>query len=89
MSSRLLFLPVVHRYIIIQAMNAVNRANYVKDGVDAYFDSPLLRFRTSYEIESFLTIFINRAIGHGATISAPHMVSFLVSHKDPQTVMGS
>jgi protein-L-isoaspartate(D-aspartate) O-methyltransferase len=38
-------LTVVHRSIsIIQAMNAVDRANYVKDGVDAYYDSPLLRF---------------------------------------------
>ena len=77
----------LHNYI--QAMNAVDRANYVKDGVDAYFDSPLLRIRTSgYEIEPCLTIFINRPIGHGATISAPHMVSFLVSHRDPQTVIG-
>jgi hypothetical protein len=58
-------------------MKAVDRANYVKDGVDAYFDSPLLRIRTSgYEIEPCLTIFKNRPIGHGATISAPHMVSF-------------
>jgi protein-L-isoaspartate O-methyltransferase len=57
-------------------MNAVDRANYVKDGVDAYHDSPQLRFHTSgYEMEPCF-YFINRTIGHGATISAPHMVSF-------------
>ena len=42
-------------------MNAVDRANYVKDsdGVDAYYDSPLLRFRTSsYEIELCLTDYL-------------------------------
>ena len=65
-------------------MNAVDRANYVMDGIDAYFDSPLLRFRTSgYDIEPCLTIFINRPIGHGATISAPHMVSFWLSPQRP------
>lgn len=40
----IIIITVVHLIIIIQAMNAVDRANYVTDGVDAYFDSPLLRF---------------------------------------------
>jgi protein-L-isoaspartate(D-aspartate) O-methyltransferase len=33
---------IIHRNS--QAMNAVDRANYVQDTADAYFDSPQLRF---------------------------------------------
>jgi hypothetical protein len=39
-------LSIVNSWVCMQAMNAVDRANYAKpeDGVDAYSDSPLLRF---------------------------------------------
>ena len=58
--TRSLVLFTVYRYT--QAMNAVDRANYVKDGVDAYFDSPLLRFRTSnYDIEPLSDYSYNQA----------------------------
>lgn len=45
---------LLHSERVKEAMKATDRANYVRNGRDAYVDSP-------------------QPIGHGATISAPHM----------------
>jgi len=55
---------------IVAAMKAVDRANYVHDIGDAYFDSP-------------------QTIGHGATISAPHMHAYACEHLFPYIRPGS
>ncbi|KAF4618545.1 hypothetical protein D9613_009727 [Agrocybe pediades] len=51
---------IIHSERVVKAMTAVDRANYVPYTEDAYEDSPQLQQTT-------------RIIGHGATISAPHM----------------
>ncbi|KAJ7057166.1 protein-L-isoaspartate O-methyltransferase [Mycena amicta] len=55
---------------ISQAMQAVDRAHYVRNTGEAYLDSP-------------------QAIGHGATISAPHMHAYAADHLLPFLRPGS
>ncbi|KDR79838.1 hypothetical protein GALMADRAFT_241928 [Galerina marginata CBS 339.88] len=61
---------ILHSERVIEAMKAVDRANYVPSYGEAYEDSP-------------------QTIGHGATISAPHMHAYASEHLLPYLRPGS
>lgn len=64
---------IISTEIAAAAMGKVDRANFVIRTSEAYEDSPQCAFLFRAPIISPLTL-LPRSIGHGATISAPHMV---------------
>ncbi|KAJ7242113.1 protein-L-isoaspartate O-methyltransferase-domain-containing protein [Mycena rebaudengoi] len=66
--SKIMKFPEAKVARIANAMQAIDRAHYVPDKSAAYDDRPQLHLRS---------------IGHGATISAPHMHAYAVEYLLP------